>query len=189
MQTAALIVWVSSAWLHLSFPLIPAGIAVVPYSSIIVDCTTFAGTTPTASTGGSPTSSTRRTTPPPTPPNPKRHDVRPTPPRPKSRKKKVVCPAGDKCDCGSGWECPTCGSCLNGCVPPCPEAWGQPESEDPTQPGTSSGTSQAATPGLPRSAVSKFDGLICQLVLKHQFCISGRTSGFSQRVTTSEEEG
>merc|ERR1739842_272234 len=55
----------------------------------------------------------RQTTPPATPPNPKRPDVRQTPPRPhlKSSKKKVVCPAGNKCDCGSGWDCPTCGRC------------------------------------------------------------------------------
>ena len=95
-----------------------------------------------------------------------------TPARPKSRKKKVVCPAGNKCDCGSGWECPTCGSCLHGCVPPCPEAlkqieidkqcqqfWeevrGETASEDPTQPGTSSGTSQVATQGLPRTGPSQ----------------------------------
>ena len=118
-----------------------------------------------------------------------------TPARPKSRKKKVVCPAGNKCNCGIGWECPTCGSCLDGCVPPCPEAlkqieiekqcqqfWeevrGETASEDPTQPGTSSGTSQVATPGLPRPGPSqtpqhpevstrttlcKFDSQICRL--------------------------
>ena len=91
-----------------------------------------------------------------------------TPARPKSRKKKVVCPAGNKCNCGSGWECPTCGSCLDGCVPPCPVAlkqievekqcqqfWeevrGETPSADHTQPGTSSRTSQVATPELQRS--------------------------------------
>ena len=91
-----------------------------------------------------------------------------TPARPKSRKKKVVCPAGNKCNCGSGWECPTCGSCLDGCVPPCPVAlkqievekqcqqfWeevrGETPSADHTQPGTSSGVGQSETLGLPLS--------------------------------------
>ena len=95
-----------------------------------------------------------------------------TPARPKSRKKKVICPAGNKCNCGSGWECPTCGSCLDGCVPPCPEAlkqieiekqcqqfWeevrGETASEDPTQPGTSSRASHVATSGLPRPGPSQ----------------------------------
>ena len=129
-----------------------------------------------ASTGPS-----RHTTPPLTPPNPKRHDVRPTPPRPKSNKKKVVCPAGNKCDCGTDWDCPTCGRCIEGCAPPCPEAlkqiekekmykklWeevrGEAPSADPAQPGTSSGSRQPATLELqqpdadqtpPRSEVSK----------------------------------
>ena len=112
-----------------------------------------------ASTGPS-----RHTTPPLTPPNPKRHDVRPTPPRPKSNKKKLVCPAGNKCDCGTDWDCPTCGRCIEGCTPPCPEAlkqiekekmykklWeevrGEAPSADPAQPGTSSGSRQPATQG------------------------------------------
>ena len=42
---------------------------------------------------------------------------------PNSSKKKVICPAGNKCFCGEGWECHVCGGCLDGgCVPPCPEA-------------------------------------------------------------------
>ena len=36
---------------------------------------------------------------------------------------KGACSAGNRCTCGNGWECQTCGRCLNGgCVPPCPEA-------------------------------------------------------------------
>ena len=99
---------------------------------------------------------TRSTTPPPTP-FPKRHDVRPTPPRPKSNKKKVVCPAGKNCTCGSGRECPTCGGCLDGgCVPPCPEALKQIEykqfeeearAETPSSVMTQPETSKAALQG------------------------------------------
>ena len=45
------------------------------------------------------------------------------PPRSSRPRKKIACPAGKNCTCGNGWECDTCGSCLDGgCVPPCPEA-------------------------------------------------------------------